>query len=118
MLFKSRHYHQVLQLALEAAIATHRTDTLRGLVATHGSRACARALSKLPLHTIADALSTVAPEARHALARQLPWAARQALRRHFSPEVLQTLTHGACRRRPLSALTHVCSRVFSSPVSA
>jgi len=62
----------VLQLALRAAVANHRPDTVHNLLAAQGRVRFAQALAALPARIADDALSLLAPEERRAVRHLLP----------------------------------------------
>ena len=79
MLFRSTRFHDALQRALRAAIASHRSAVLCELLAVHGQRACALALAELSPRVIADALSMLSVSERAGVLRYLPRDARARL---------------------------------------
>jgi hypothetical protein len=62
----------ILRRALRAAIAAHRPQVLRHLVASHGERAVAAALAGGSGRVIADALSMLPPAERERVSGRLP----------------------------------------------
>ncbi|MDM0087426.1 MULTISPECIES: hypothetical protein [unclassified Variovorax] len=79
MLFRTPRFHDALQRALRAAIASHRSAVLCELLAVHGQRACALALADLSTRVIADALSMLSVTERAGVLRHLPRDARARL---------------------------------------
>lgn len=79
MLYTSR-FQRALQRALRAAVATHRADILCRLLAAHGVRAFAKAVSGFPARVLADALSLLPGEDRIRVLVRLSRPARRRLR--------------------------------------
>lgn len=90
----------VLHLALNAAIAAHRTDQLHALLLQHGPDLFAHALVALTQRQQADVLSLLAPQERAEVYRQLPARARR-----------QWLQSATAKRQPLPrSLRNACQR--------
>jgi hypothetical protein len=64
MLLYTSRFQRALHRALRAAVAMHRADILCQLLAAHGVRACAKALSRFPGRVLADALSLLPGDER------------------------------------------------------
>lgn len=69
---RSTHSRDVLRRALLAAAAAHRADVVRHLLANHGARALASALSSGSGRVIADVLSMLPPTERERVGHCLP----------------------------------------------
>lgn len=80
MLLYTSRFQRALHRALRAAVAMHRADILCQLLAAHGVRACARALSGFPPRVLADALSLLPGEDRLRVLLRLSRPARRRLR--------------------------------------
>ncbi|MBO9883902.1 hypothetical protein [Xanthomonas sp. D-109] len=79
-LFSSRfRLQRCLQRALRAAVAMRRTEALRHLLAAHGARAFALALSAQSPRVMADALSLLSVADRIRVRARLPHAAQRRL---------------------------------------
>jgi hypothetical protein len=77
MLFRFRRDKDALQRALRAAVAAHRCDVLRDLLARQDEIRFAGALSGLSARVIADAISMLSADERIRVARRLPAALRR-----------------------------------------
>jgi hypothetical protein len=100
MLLYTSRFQRTLQRALRAAVAMHRADILCQLLAAHGERACANALSRFPGRVLADALSLLPGEERIRVRVRLSWPARRRLR-HPGPCLAATPSwSGRWRRTP------------------
>lgn len=80
MLFRHARPNDAVQRALRAAVAFHRPVALRALLASHGERVFARALSDLSSHVIVDTLSMLSAQDHAQVWRRLSRAARRRLR--------------------------------------
>ncbi|WP_369978163.1 hypothetical protein [Xanthomonas bundabergensis] len=80
MLFYTSRFQRALHRALRAAVAMHRADILCQLLAAHGVRACAKALSNFPGRVLADALSLLPGDDRIRVLVRLSRPARRRLR--------------------------------------
>lgn len=81
MLLYTSRFQRALQRALRAAVAMHRADILCRLLAAHGVRAFAKAVSAFPARVLADALSLLPGEDRIRVLVRLSRAARRRLHR-------------------------------------
>ncbi|KLD79249.1 hypothetical protein FZ025_07645 [Xanthomonas hyacinthi] len=81
MLLYTSRFQRALQRALRAAVTAHRADILCHLLAAHGVRACAKALSHFPGRVLADALSLLPGEDRIRVLLRLSRSARRRLQR-------------------------------------
>lgn len=80
MPFRKHRPCDAFQHALRAAVASQRPGALHALLAIHGDRARARALSDLCGRAIADALAMLPAPDRTAVLRRLPRPAQRHLR--------------------------------------
>ncbi|WP_058196785.1 hypothetical protein [Xanthomonas translucens] len=80
MLLYTSRFQRALHRALRAAVAMHRADILCQLLAAHGVRAFAKALSRFPGRVLADALSLLPSEDRMRVLLRLSRPARRRLR--------------------------------------
>ena len=95
MLFCFHRDRDTLRRALHAAVAAHRSDHLRELLARQGEARFAGALATLSPRARSDALSMLQPDRRVCVIRHLPRALQTPHRKDGLPTVGATRSEAA-----------------------
>ncbi|WP_045729265.1 hypothetical protein [Xanthomonas sp. GPE 39] len=105
-LFFSRRFRlqRGLQRALRAAVAMRRTEALRYLLAAHGPRAFAKAMSAQSARVLADALSLLPLDDRIRVRARLSHAAQRRLHAIGVSTVTSKWSHAALAWWPCASL--------------